>query len=180
MIQKLRMLKTVLQKKMPNKGEQVLGATLTVQDFFKLVLFLLGIGALTYLILVLKNLNKILLKVNNFFESNEKNINTVVKQLPEISENINSITKTANATIEEITPEMTELISNVNEITTKIDSITESVDNTTYKISETMDIVTDTVADTAYSLQDNIKNIDTYIKLILEVIDAIKGYLKKK
>ena len=43
-----------------------------------------------------------------------------------------------------------------------------------------MDIVTDTVADTAYSLQDNIKSIDNYIKLILEVIDAIKGYLKKK
>lgn len=157
-----------------------MGATLTVQDLFKLILFLLGIGALSYLIVVFKNINKILLKVNSFIETNEKNINTIVNQFPEISENINSITRTASTTIEEITPEVAELVTNVNEITEKIDSITESIDNTTYKISETMDIVTDTVADTAYSLQDNIKNIDTYIKLILEVIDTIKGYLKKR
>ena len=66
-------------------------ANLTIQDLFKLILFLLGIGVMTYLILVLKNINKIISQAKKLTEDNMKELDTTIKQLPEITQNVNSI-----------------------------------------------------------------------------------------
>ena len=57
---------------------------LIVQDLFKLILFLLGIGAGTYLILVLNKINKILGQAKDIVEMNLNEIDTTIKQLPDI------------------------------------------------------------------------------------------------
>ncbi len=157
-----------------------MGAALTVQDLFKLILFLLGIGALTYLILILKNINRLISQVNTVMKENEKNIDITIKQLPEISENINSITKNTNTAIKDLTPEINGLVHNINNISGKVGSITDSIDSTTHKVSETLDIVTDSISETAFAFQYNIKSIDNYIKLIVDIVETIKGYIKKK
>lgn len=153
---------------------------LTVQDLFKLILFLLGIGAVTYLIIVLKNINKLLVQVNNIVKLNEKNIDTTIKQLPEISENINMITKNTNNAIKELTPEINSLSKNINSITGKVDSITNLIDGTTHKVTDTLDVVTDSISEAAYSMQYNVKNVDNYLKILLEIFETIKNFIKKK
>ncbi len=155
-------------------------ATLTVQDLFKLLLFLLGIGGLSYLILVLRNINKIITQVNIIVEDNKKNIDGTLKQLPIISENISSITKSTDIALKDLTPEINDLVSNINDISGKVGSITDSVDSTTHKVSETFDVISESISETAFAFQYNIKNIDNYIRLIVEIIEAIRNAIKKK
>ena len=157
-----------------------MNATLTVQDLFKLILFLLGIGALTYLILIFKNLNKIISKADTIMESNLKEIDDILKQLPIISENIQSITTNMDNVLEELTPEIDSTVCNINKITKNVGSITDSIENTTHKAYETFDIVTESISETAFSLQNNIKSFDSYLKLILDVVDSIKNIIKKR
>ncbi|WP_353095218.1 hypothetical protein [Tissierella praeacuta] len=155
-------------------------ATLTVQDLFKLILFLLGIGGLTYLILVLRNISKLITQINFIMESNKENIDGTFKQLPSISENISSITKSTDMALKDLTPEINNLVSNINDISGKVDSITDSIDSTTHKVSETFDVVSDSISETAYAFQYNVKNIDNYIKLVVDIIEAIRNIIKKK
>jgi septation ring formation regulator EzrA len=157
-----------------------MNATLTIQDLFKLILFLLGIGALTYLILILKNLNKIISKADTIMESNVKEIDSILKQLPNISENVQSITKNVDNVLEELAPEINSTVCNINEITKDISSMTDSIENTTHKAYETFDIVAESISETAFSFQNNIKNFDGYLKLILDIIDSIKNIIKKR
>ncbi|NMA48571.1 MAG: hypothetical protein GX947_02180, partial [Tissierellia bacterium] len=66
--------------------------TLTLQDLLKLVLFLLGIGVLGYLLLLLRNINKIIGKAEEVVEANMEELDTTIKQLPSITQNVNMIT----------------------------------------------------------------------------------------
>ncbi|WP_313758413.1 hypothetical protein [Tissierella sp.] len=155
-------------------------ATLTVQDLFKLILFLLGIGGLTYLILVLRNISKLITQVSLIIEGNKKDIDVTLKQLPIISENISSITKSTDIALKDLTPEINNLVSNINDISGKVGSITDSVDSTTHKVSETFDVISDSISETAFAFQYNVKNIDNYIRLIVEIIETIRNAIKKK
>lgn len=157
-----------------------MNAALTVQDLFRLILYLLGICSLMYLIIALKNISKLISKVNTIIELNEKSIDQTLKQLPLISENINSITEDTDIAIKSLTPEINNLVHNINNISGKVDSITDSIDSTTHKVSETFDIVTEGISDTAFVFQNNIKNIDNYIRLIIEIIEGVKNALRKR
>ncbi len=132
-------------------------ANLTVQDLFKLILFLLGIGAGTYLILVLNKINKILGQAKDIVEMNLNEIDTTIKQLPDISYNINEITRETKSAITNLTPEINDLLHNVNSISGRVSNITESIDDTTNKVSKTVDSVSNSIVDTAYNFQANTK-----------------------
>ncbi len=153
---------------------------LTITDLFKLILFLLGIGALTFLILVFKNINQLLSKINALYAANEKNLNRTISQLPEISENVNSITKSTEKVVNDLTPEVSKLVQNVSDISSKVGSITQSVESTTHSVTETLDIVSDSVSETAYAFKHNVKSIDNYIKIFVEIVEALRNYLKRK
>lgn len=152
-----------------------MSANLTIQDLFKLILFLLGIGVLSYLIIILNKLNKLLGKFKLLAESNYKELDTTIKQLPEISENINEITKEAKTTLTELQPEINELISNVNSISGKVGSITNVIDDTTHKVGETVVEVSDSITETANAFKFNAKNINDYLIIIKEVFDMIRS-----
>lgn len=153
---------------------------ITIQDLFKLILFLLGIGAMSYLVLIFKHIFKLLKKINSVIEENEISLDTTLKQLPQISENINSITKSADIAIKDLAPEINGLVHNINTISGKVESITESIDNTTNKVFDTFDAVSDSITDTAFAFQYNVKNINDYIQIVLEVIETIKNIIKKR
>ncbi len=155
-------------------------ATLTLQDLFKFILYMLGIGVGTYLVLILKNVNKILNQARTITEANEKSIDTTIKQLPEISENINGITKEAKVVLNQLTPEINGLVKNANSISGNISSITENIDSTTNKVSGTIDTVSESISETALAFEYNVKNVSDYIQMFVEIIDIIKYTLKKK
>ncbi len=156
-----------------------MGATLTVQDLFKLILFLLGIGALIYLILILNNLNKILKTARETIESNKNEIDITIKQLPGISQNVNAITKETKIAIENIEPELSELLHNVNSISSKAEEIVGIIDDTTQKVGDTVFIVSDSISQTADSFRFNVKNINDYMEIIKEVFEFIKKAIQK-
>lgn len=155
-----------------------MSANLTVQDLFKLILFLLGIGVGVYLIMILANINKLIKHARAIAESNTKEIDTVIKQLPEISVNVNAITREAKTTLEKLSPEVNELLHNVNSISGKIENVASLIDDTTSKVNETFDVVSDSIAETALAFSYNAKNATDYMKIIKEVIEIVRGYFK--
>ena len=60
-------------------------ANLTINDLFTLILFLIAIAIGIVLVLVLMKVNKILGNVKDVLEENSKEIDTTIKQLPDIS-----------------------------------------------------------------------------------------------
>jgi len=153
--------------------------SLTIQDLFKLILFLLGIGAIAYLISVLRNVNKIVGQIRVILEANDKEINNTIKQLPEISENVNSITKEANKTIKELTPEINGLLHNINVVSRKVENITSTIDNTTNRFGDTVDAVSESIVDTALNFKYNSKNITDYLNLLKEIFEVIKNAIQR-
>lgn len=154
--------------------------SLTINDLFKILLYIAGIGALGYLIVVLKNLAKFTKEIIGIVEENEENIRDTIKEVPKITENVSSISRNADIALKEMAPEISNVLSNVNNISTKVGSITDSVEETANKALETADIVNDSVADTAYALKYNVRNINDYINIIIETIEVIKNMIKRK
>ncbi len=156
-----------------------MGATLTVQDLFKLILFLLGIGALTYLIMILNNFNKILKTARETVEANQKEIDLTIKQLPEISVNVNAITKETKIALENIEPELSGLLKNVNSISNRVEGIAGVIDDTTHKVGDTVFNVSDSISETADAFRFNARNVNEYLEIIREVFDFIKMAIQK-
>lgn len=154
--------------------------SLTINDLLKILLYAVGIGALGYLIIVLKNVAQILKKISGIVEDNEESINATIKEVPEISVNVNSITRSADMAIKEMTPDINGIVKNANGITTKIGSLTDTVEQTALKALDTADITVDAIADAAYSIKFNVKNINDYIQIIGDVIERIKDIIGKR
>lgn len=148
-------------------------ATLTIQDLFKLILYLLGIGVLVYLIVLIRHLNNVIIGIKNILNRNEKEIDITLKQIPNIAENINSITGDTKNLVKSVSPEAEKLINNVS-------SISKKLDNTSSKVLDAIDEVTDSISSTATTIEHNIKNANDYIELVVDIIDIVKSALKKK
>lgn len=154
--------------------------SLTINDLFKIALYIVGIGALGYLIVVFKNTSKLISEINGIVKENEDNINAIIKEVPSISENVNSITKNADIVIKEITPDINGIVKNANNITNKIGSLTDTAEQTAMKVLDTADITVDAIADAAYALKFNVKNVNDYIQIIGDVIERVKEIIKKR
>ncbi len=146
-----------------------MGANLTVQDFFKLILFLLGIGVGAYLIMVLVKINKILEHIKSLIDNNTEELDLTIKQLPGISKNINMITEEANNTLKKVSPDVEALIQNSGKISGSVSSITDSVD-----------LISVGVADTLGFFGGNKTGFTDYVVIAKEIFEFIKSLLKKK
>lgn len=156
-----------------------MNASLTIQDLFQLILFLLGIGVGTYLILVLNNVNKLLGQARTLAKANFNEIDTTIKQLPEISENINAITREAKTTLIKLTPEVDSLLHNINSISGKVEGITNILDDTTQKVGDTVGLVSDSISETALAFKFNAKNVTEYLAILREILEIARRTLKK-
>lgn len=154
--------------------------SLTINDLFRIGLYIVGIGALAYLIIVLKNVAKLISKIGGIVEDNQESINATIKEVPEISVNVNAITKNANIAIKEMTPDINGIVKNANSITGKMGSIADSAEQTAMKALDTADLTVDAIADAAYSLKFNVKNINDYIQIIGDVVEKVKIIIKNR
>jgi phage-related tail protein len=85
-------------------------------ELIVLVLFVLGSVLMTYLILAVSNLLRILKNVNQLLEKNKGNIDRSIEKLPEITDNTAKITKTVN-----------ESLDGLGKIVTDVGKVTETV-----------------------------------------------------
>lgn len=148
-------------------------ATITIQELFQFILYLLGIGLLVYLIIFIKNVNSLILRAKQMVEQNEKEIDTTLKQLPGISTNVNHISGDVKELIETVSPDVSDLIKSTSSITNKLDDTSE-------KVFDAIDLVSESVTDTAVTIKDNIRNATDYITLFIEIIDIIKNVFKNR
>lgn len=146
-----------------------MGANLTVQDLFKLILFLLGIGVGAYLIMALNKINKILDNIKNLMDNNSEELDITIKQLPGISKNINDITEETNNTLRRVSPDIEALIHNSGKISGSVTSITESVDSISTGIVDTVGI-----------FRGNKSNFTDYLAIAKEVFEILKNLINKK
>lgn len=155
-------------------------APMTIQDFFRIILYLLGIGALAYLIIIFKNVAGVLKKLNRLADENEENFNLTMDEIPKISKGITSIVENTDEAIESMMPEVDGILHSANNITGKLESMAELVDGATYKVAETVDSVTSNISDTADMVKTNLDNIAGYIALVEEILIIIKNIIFKK
>lgn len=162
-------------------------ATITIQELLVMILYLLGIGLLGFLVALIKNINSTVSKAKKIVERNEEEIDESLKQLPGIFENVNSITENVDAITENtasITEETKDLIKiaspEIEGIVSNANSMSEKAEHTTEKLANSIDLVTESALDTAFVIEDNLKNLSGYGQLILEIIEIIKNVIKNK
>lgn len=78
------------------------GIPVTWGDLIRIVLFLLGAGALFYLILAIANLVGILSNLNKMLSKNRANINSTLEKLPEITDNVAKVSNIVKDEMESI------------------------------------------------------------------------------
>ncbi|NLM05532.1 MAG: hypothetical protein GX219_01225 [Tissierellia bacterium] len=153
---------------------------MTLEAMLKFILFLLGIGAMVYLIIFFRNLSRLMGNANKLLEENIEDLDGVLKSLPPIIKNVEEISAEANKMIGEMEPDLVNITANVADITDKFGSVSTAVESTAMKAADTIDIVSGSISDTAYAFSSNVNSIDKYIALVLEVLEQIKIFIKKR
>lgn len=153
---------------------------MTLEAMLKFILFLLGIGAMVYLIIFFRNLSRLMGNANKLLEENIENLDGALKSLPPIIKNVEEISAEANKMVGKMEPDLVNITANVADITDKFGSVSTAVESTAMKAADTIDIVSGSISDTAYAFSSNVNSIDKYIALVLEVLEQVKAFLKKR
>lgn len=148
---------------------------LTIMELLTVGLILFGMIALGYLISVLRNTNKMLIQTNEITEANLKEIDTALKQLPEISEHIHQIASSTKNTLDKMVPEIEVIIVDAKEVTEKLKQITDKVNVTTNKVSGTLTHVTDKVSGTVTHVTGSVNETTD---LVIQSIRGLSDYTK--
>lgn len=162
-------------------------ATITLQDLLAIILYVAGAAVLIYLTLVLKDILKIIKKINKTIDDNQGVIDDTIKKVPmltddavEIAKNVNSISNDTSELLSSAKPEVERLLGTVSQITNTVEDISRSVDTTTLKLSSTVSNVTDTISDTAKTISLNANNVVDYFYIFKELVEVIKEIFIKK
>lgn len=162
-------------------------ATITLQDFLAIILYVAGAAVLIYLALVLKDILQIIKKINKTIDDNQGVIDDTIKKVPmltddavEIAKNVNSISNDTSELLSSAKPEVERLLGTVSQITNTVEDISRSVDNTTLKLTSTVSNVTDTISDTAKTISLNANNVFDYFYIFKELVEVIKEIFIKK
>ena len=161
-----------------------MGATITLEDLLRIILYLAGAGALIFLALVLKKVLGILGKVQEIVEKNQYVIDDTMKKIPAISDdaikitaNVSSISSEANELLTNVKPEVEKLAQSVGGVSNTVNNVTRNLDLAADKVTGAVSNVTDTVNDTAKTIHLNANNVVDYFYILKEVIEVIKTTL---
>ena len=160
----------------------------------KILLFIAGIGALTYLALLFKNLFNITSEMKKTYIDNRESIDGSIEQLPEILKNVDKITENTaditgecNVLIKDIRSDVENIIGSTNLIMEDVSDITSttnkavsSVGEATEKVANSVSDLTNNVVDTTNSFVDSAGSILDYFFIAKDIIDEIRRYIKKK
>lgn len=156
-----------------------MSASLTLHDFFTLLIFILSIGALIYVIMFLSKVNKIFGQLSELFESNKDEMDRTIKELPDIAFNVKEISKETNYAIKTLTPEVDGVLRNANNITQKASEIADTLEEGTDKINDTVNGFSNSVLGIANNFESNSKQLSSYVNSFLDIMDTFKDIFIK-
>ena len=140
-----------------------MGATITVQELLLFLLAVLTMGLLVYLIILIRNANKVVSKLGKTLITQEENLNKTLEDLPKISENLNGITEDVN----EITGDLHQILEltedEIIELVHNANSFSNRLDTTSGNVFDTIDSVSDSVSESALSIESSVKSLSDYI-----------------
>lgn len=93
----------------------------TWNDLLKIVLFILGTGVLFYLLLAVSHLVGILKNINKMLEKNRESISSTIEQLPAITENVSKV----SLIVKEEMESLQKIVGNIGKIS---DSVKDTAD----------------------------------------------------
>ena len=142
--------------------------TLTLQDLLSFILYLLAFGVLIYIVVLVKNVNSVAANIKHLLTANEKEIDTLIKELAQTAENANAISQETKAVVSAVSPDAERLVKNIS-------SISDTLDNTSEKVCHFVGQVNENLNSTTSA----IKSINDSIDLITELMAIIKNTIKR-
>lgn len=132
------------------------------------ILTILGIVALLFLILFLKNVNALVKKIQGVLDKNSNNLDQVITKLPELAEQANTLVANVNSIAAD--PNLKMAIAKANDTMTNVNSITDD-------IRDTVNYVGVTAVDSVDTLGAGVASITDYSTLIMDVIDIARSVM---
>lgn len=153
--------------------------TITVRELLLFLLALLAMGVLAYLIMLLKNANKILSQLGKTFDSHEDDIDRTLTELPNITSNLSKVSDDVNKITGDVSNVLELTQGDIVELVQNISSISGKLENTSDNVFTTIDTVSETVSNSALNIESSISSLSDYILFALDVIDIIKRNFRK-
>ena len=132
------------------------------------ILTILGIVALVFLILLLKNVNSLIQKIQGVLDKNSTNLDQVINKLPELADQANTLVANVNTLASD--PNLKMAIAKANDTMTNVNSITDD-------IRDTVNYVGVTAVDSVDTLGAGVASITDHSTLIMDVIDIARNVI---
>lgn len=142
--------------------------TINVNLLGNIILTILGIVALVFLVLLLKNLNALVTKVQGVLDKNSDNLDQVIDKLPNIADQASTLVSNVNTIVAD--PNLKMAIAKANDTMTNVNSITDD-------IRDTVNYVGVTAVDSVDTLGAGVASITDYSTLIMDVIDIARNVI---
>lgn len=146
--------------------------TFTIPELLLAVLCLVGIVALVYLIVVLAKLSKTLGALATVIDSNKKELDKTLKDLPEVTSHLNSTLTQVDGILKNSSPEIEETITGVKDTMINTARLTSDV-------SDTVEYVATSAIDTVDSLSSGLSSSAASFGYIKEIVEFLRAVLHK-
>lgn len=132
------------------------------------ILTLVGIIALVFLILALKNINSLVKSVQEILDKNADNVDDIIEKLPGVVDQANMLVSNVNTVVQD--PNLRMAIAKANDTMTNVNSITDD-------IRDTVNYVGETAIDSIDTVGAGIASVGDYSSLIIDVVDIAKSVI---
>ncbi len=139
---------------------------ISVQNLGLFILFCIVVVVGIYLIITLRNLNKVLTETRKIIDNNNDNINKTVDNLTYASADIKDIAEAIGENKHVFYKEVPETIDNIHTISASLKNISENAD-------QSLEVVSISLIETANTVKESTQDLTTYIKIISEVLNLI-------
>lgn len=145
--------------------------TINLSAIGNAILTILGILALIFLIVVLKNVASLLKTISNVVDKNRDSIDTTIEKLPVIVDNADRLVGNINTIVAD--PNIKMAVAKANDTLTNVSRISEDVKDTVNYFGET-------AIDTADTLDGGVSSITDYVYMIKDVVDILRNVIASK
>lgn len=142
--------------------------TINIRLIADIILLLVGIIAIIFLALFLKNAIGLVKSIQKIVDKNEDNLDNVINKLPALVDQANILVDNVNGLVSD--PNLKMAISNANLAISNVSDITVDVKDTVNYFGES-------VVDTTDTFGEGIASINDYASLIMDVADIVRNVI---
>lgn len=152
----------------------------SLSDVFIILLAILGIVAIAYLIVVLKNLSTTLDSVRKLVEKNEDSLDETMKSLPGLTSKVDLTLLNLNDTLDQANVLLRDLAPDIKDTMTGVKTTMNSVNKITDDVSGTVDFISRSAIDSVDSFTSGFSKNANVLSSIMDGIETVKNIVKKK